>query len=160
MKEIKLPKDKIALIDDEDFEYLSQFKWYAHAHRRTFYARANVCISKGKRKSIKMHRIVMGLSDPRIKLDHVDHNGLNNQKCNLRTCTTQENSMNKLSALDSSSIYKGVTWHKFQKKWSARITKDGKCEHLGYFQDEADAAAAYNSRAVALFGEFVNLNKI
>lgn len=155
MKEIKLTQGKVALVDDEDFKALNQFKWYAHKYRNTFYANRGVGLN-GKQITQSMHGVIMNGKG----IDHHDHNGLNNQKSNLRLCTQSENCMNRSKMGNTSSIYKGVHFHKPNNKWLSSLRINGKHVHLGLFVSEIDAARAYNAKAVELFGEFVNLNNI
>lgn len=161
MKEIKLSvqgKNKgkyVALVDDEDFEYLNQFRWNAHKGRNTFYAVRQLTVD-GKKTAQLMHGEVMKGKC----IDHIDGNGLNNQKSNLRFCTLSENQMNKRKRYNCTSIYKGVYFNKRAKKWLARIGINGKDIHLGLFASEVDAARAYNAKAIELFCEFANLNVI
>lgn len=156
MKEIKLTQGKVALVDDADFEELSKYKWYAERSSNTFYAMRNV------RKnfhyvSVRMHKQIM--KPPKNKqADHRDHNGLNNQRENLRICTQQQNNMNQRKRVGLSSIYKGVHLYRFGKKWVARIRLNKRTINLGHFKWEADAAKAYDVKAKELFGEFAYLN--
>ena len=146
MKEIKLTQDKIALVDDEDFEYLNQFKWYAVNYKNNFYSCRTLRQSK-----IKMHREIMKtqLENNIGKIiDHIDGNGLNNQKYNLRTCTNAENCRNRHS-VNNSSGYLGVS--KRSKKWKAQISVNKKVICLGTFEDKKDAAKAYNEAAKNTF---------
>lgn len=155
MKTINLTRGQVALVDDEDFEYLNTFKWRTIASGNIFYASRTVTID-GKRINILMHGVIMGGKG----IDHIDHNGLNNQKSNLRLCTRSENMMNRRKGVNTSSIYKGVSFHKGHKKWGASIGINNKKISLGYFDTEAEAALAYNTKAIALFCEFANLNNI
>jgi hypothetical protein len=98
----------------------------------------------------------MGTQD--VFVDHINGNGLDNRKSNLRICTHQQNCENSRKRKKSFSKYKGVYWSKNAKKWVAQITIDGKSKHLGYFELEEDAAAAYDKAAVKYFGEFACLN--
>lgn len=152
------------LVDDSDYEYLSQISWHLSKGANTFYARENK--KKDKRKS--MHRLILQLSDPKIFVDHIDHNGLNNQRSNLREVTSSQNMMNKRKPSNKISKYKGVFGVKTNNKrkvskvyrWYAQITINNKRKHLGSFPSEAEAAKAYNQEAIILFGEFAYLNKI
>lgn len=153
MKEIELSQGKVALVDDEVFDYLNQFKWCAVKYRNTFYAVRNFRID-GKHKNKFMHGEVMNGKG----IDHRDMNGLNNQKSNLRFCTKSENAMNMRKMENASSIYKGVHFFKQTGKWQAYITINRKRIHLGYFDSEIDAAKSYNEKAIELFCEFANLN--
>lgn len=162
MKEIKLTKGYVALVDDEDYKYLSQWKWVARKakSKRTVYA-VRTIKRRGRVYGILMHRIVHGLAlDRKLKIDHIDHNGLNNQKSNLCFATNKQNTYNSQSHKDSTSTYKGVCLFKRTGKWHAQINKDGYRHHLGYFDSPEEAAKVYNQMAVKLFGEFANLNII
>lgn len=155
MKEIQLSQGLVALVDDEDFEALNQFKWCANKMGNAFYAARNIRVD-GKRTRITMHCEVMNGK----WIDHIDHNGLNNQKSNLRFCTRSENQMNKQKKENTSSIYKGVYFYKPNGRWQASIRINYKKIHLGYFDLEIDAAKAYNKKAIELFCEFANLNNV
>lgn len=155
MKEIYLSQGQIALVDDEYFEYLNGFKWYALKARNTFYAARKIWVS-GKQKTILMHWEVMNGKG----IDHIDGNGLNNQKSNLRFCTQSENCMNTRKYANKSSLYKGVSFFKRDSNWRAQIMINRKEIHLGYFTSEVNAAKAYNEKAIELFGEFANLNLV
>lgn len=159
MKEIKLTRGQTVLVDDEDFEELSKYSWHAHWHRngRKFYARRSIWID-GKAKHVRMHRQILGLTDPKIQGDHKDGNGLNNQRSNLRTTTNQQNSFNMKSQSGCISKYKGVTWDKTHGKWQVRICINGRRKHIGLFTDEVEAAKAYDTAAIKQFGEFAKLN--
>lgn len=159
MKEIQLSKQGknrgkyVALVDDEDFEYLNQFMWHALKHGNTFYA-LRALKDNGKKASQYMHCAIMGGKG----IDHIDHNGLNNQRSNLRLCSQSQNVMNARKAPNRTSVYKGVCFNKAARKWEAQIIINGYRIHLGYFISETDAALAYNEKATELFGEFACLN--
>lgn len=161
MKEIQLSKSGknkgkyVTLVDDEDFEALNQFRWCVKQKATTFYAMRKNTVG-GKQESIMMHCIIMGGKG----VDHKDHNGLNNQKDNLRLCTNSENAMNRRKQRGCVSAYKGVSFYRRTGKWQAYIRIDDKSIYLGYFISEMAAAKAYNTKAAELFGEFANLNKL
>lgn len=157
MNEIKLSRGLCALVDDEDFDSLSKFKWFAHKDCKTFYARRNYT-KDGVRKTIDMHRQILDVSDCSIQIDHADCDGLNNQRFNLRKCSNSQNRMNVRPAKNTSSKFKGVCWHKLAKKWGAGIGVNKKRIHLGYFKSEELAAKAYDVAATKYFGEFSRLN--
>lgn len=90
--------------------------------------------------------------------DHIDGDGLNNQRLNLRQSTKSQNNMNTNKGQGYSSKYKGVTWDKARKKWKCGIKINGKQIFIGRFIEEDDAALAYNQKASELFGEFSRLN--
>lgn len=156
MKEITTKSNDIVYVDDEIYDYLSQFVWYTRKDRKTKYAIRFDTIN-GKKTSIQMHRDIMKLTDTRL-IDHIDGNRLNNQKDNLRICNNSENHMNRGKQRNNTSGYKGVTWHKKDKKWQAQIIKERKCYYLGSFVDPEDAARAYDKKAKELHGQFAKLN--
>jgi hypothetical protein len=163
MKRIALTKGKEALVDDQDYEYLMQWKWKASHNRNTFYA--NACTSRtypGGRQYFSMHRLVAAqigfpLGD---KVDHVNRNGLDNQRNNLRPATNVQNSGNQKIHRTNTSGYRGVTWRKARGRWRAEIRIDGKLIELGSFNDPMEAAKAYNEAALKYFGEFAVLNPV
>jgi len=158
MKKILLSQGKYALVDDEDYEYLNQWNWcIMKGDKKTFYA-FRKDYSEGTPKGILMHRTVMKTPDNE-QVDHRDHNGLNNQKINLRNCTHKQNHGNQAPCLKKISKYKGVSCFEGRKKpWFAQITKEGKRFYKGSFEKEIDAAYVYDEMAKELFGEFAWLN--
>ena len=159
MKEIKLTQGRVTFVDDDDYDKLRKYTWYTVKHDGKFYAERGFWIGK-KHKSIKMHRQILELTDPRIQCDHKDGDSLNNQRHNLRRATNQQNSFNMKKKSNCSSQYKGVCWKQEKQKWCARIGVDGKRKHLGYFSDEIEAAKAYNRSAEQILGQFALLNII
>lgn len=159
MKEIKLTQGQIALVDDEDYDYLMQWKWYASEFSNTFYAvrSAHKFGENTRCKRIYMHRTIMG-APQKLEVDHIDHNGLNNQKNNLRLCSHMDNQRNKMSW--SKSGYSGVHYKKDHKKYIAYICVDHKNIFLGHTETPEMAALLYNIAAIKYFGEFANLNII
>lgn len=161
MKQIQLSQGRVALVDDEDFEKLNQYKWCANKIRKTYYATTYWGIKKsGSYGHLTMHRLILNITDGKILIDHRDNNGLNNQKKNLRIATTSQNAMNSGANKSGTSKYKGVSRASRGESWQARISKGGKHEYLGYFSNENDAAIAYNKAAIQLHGEFANPNVI
>jgi hypothetical protein len=161
MKEIQLTQGQVTLVDDFDFEYLNQFNWIATNTGYGFCAtRAKPRIGGSNQGRIYMHRLIMNLNDPKIEVDHKDHNPLNNCRSNLRIATRSQNMANKTSKKNGTSIYLGVGWHKLVNRWYARIGKDNKSIHIGYFKNETAAALAYNNAAIKYHGEFANINNI
>ncbi len=160
MKEILLTQNKVALVDDEDYDELSKYKWRIKVgDGGLFYARRNKRIN-GKRIEIPMHRQIMN-TPKGMEVDHIDHNGLNNQKSNLRNCTTQENQFN-VSKIRGKSKYKGVCTYKNGKRELFRvfISINKKQTFIGYYKTEIEAALAYNDAAQKHYGEFAQLNVI
>ncbi len=161
MREIKLTQGKVALVDDEDFEAVSQFKWYATVKDGRIYYACRKTTINGQRIIIHMHRLLMGLDKGCAKvIDHIDGNGLNNQKCNLRICTIQQNCQNRKSQKNNTSGYKGVSFDKQYLKWKARICAKDKRTVIGYYVNKEQAALAYNEAAKKHYGEFASLNQI
>lgn len=151
MKQIPLSKGCAALVDDVDFDMLMQWKWCYN----TGYA-VRTDYSSGKPKRIYMHRLIMETPSG-METDHINSNRLDNRRSNLRVCTHQQNCMNVLPV--GASKYKGVTWHKGDRKWQSSIFVDGKLKYLGSFKSEEDAALAYNFAALEAFGEFAKQNR-
>lgn len=164
MKEIATVSKHIIQVDDEDFEFLSQFKWNIRNKRpeygnNTNYAfRYRLPTEEIGPRFIAMHRQITN-APKNMYVDHIDGNGLNNQRSNLRLCTPSENSRNTSSRAGSTSKYLGVCLHK-SGKWQASIKGNGKFLYLGLFCDEIDAALAYNEAAKIHHGEFARLNII
>src|SRR5678815_886055 len=139
MKIIPLTQGKFALVDDDDFERLNAFKWHADVYKNSIYVGTNI-----NGKKIRMHRFILGLNDSKVFCDHIDHNWLNNQKSNLRIVNNSQNLCNSRSRKNSISKYLGVCWHHVNKKWIAQITQDYKTKYIGSFDNEIQAAIAYN----------------
>ena len=157
MMEIGLTQDRVALVDDEDFEYLNQFRWCALKVKNTFYAVRNSVGANGKRMTVLMHRIINETPDG-LEVDHIDSNGLNNQKNNLRNCTHAQNLRNQKKNKNNTSGFKGVFWKKDKKKWQASLRVNNKDLHVGYYKDKINAAYAYNDAAIKYYGEFAKIN--
>ena len=155
MIEIPLTQGQVALIDDEDYELVSQYKWYAHWNPDTqsFYAVTKIRKPDGTRDMLRMHRLVMNAKKGEY-VDHINHDTIDNQKENLRLCSCSENLYNQGCKSSNTSGYKGVNWHKRDKKWQALIRVSGKRIHLGYFATKEEAYEAYCKAALELHGEF------
>ena len=159
MKEILLTQGKVALVDDEDYEYLMQWKWFANKKGSTFYAVRSLH-SNNVRKTIFMHRLITNNINTKMQTDHLNGNGLDNRKINLRICTTSQNSMNRGLQINNTTGFKGVNYDKFSNKFRAQIRVNNIYKNLGYYIDPKDAARAYNAAAIKLHGEFAKLNEI
>lgn len=158
MKKIQLTKGMQALIDDKELEKVSQYVWRARKGRNSYYATAHMGDWRSK-KDLHLHNLIM---NPPVGfvVDHIDHNGLNCQRENMRICTKEENGKNR-SAWGMSK-YLGVSQvnHKTCIRWEAKIYNHGKRKYLGSFKSEHEAALAYNNAAKVIHGEFANLNHL
>jgi hypothetical protein len=162
MKEIQLTQGQVALVDDEDFEYLNQWKWYALKHPHGYYAIRNITSGLNQQKKIFMHRFIMGVSLHKDKVDHIFGNTLDNRRSHLRVCTNSENTRNQVKSRDEvlSSKYKGLSYLKNKGRYVVRITIEDKVIYLGSSKNERVAAKIYNEGAIKYHGEFAKLNII
>lgn len=140
MKEIPLTQGKVALVDDEDYEMLMKYKWHADKNRNTFYAHGYNKIN-GKLVHHLMPRLILNVPKE-LQVDHIDGNGLNNQRYNLRIVNNRTNCQNH-HYRHRTSKFPGVDWVSAISKWRARIQFKGKNNHIGVFIKEIDAACAY-----------------
>lgn len=154
-----LLKGKSILLDNEDYPIVNSFKWYLRQGPHTFYARGYLYRKNGKSIRVYMHRLIMNVNKGQ-EIDHIDGNGLNNQKSNLRICSHAQNAWNQKPCKNKTSIYKGVYWHKQSLKWRARIRPSKKHLSLGLFNNEMEAALAYDRKAKEIFGKFARVNLI
>lgn len=148
---IALTRNKVAIVDAQDYDRVSQYKWYANKKGYNWYACRNENYSV-----VYMHRVITN-AQKGMMVDHADHNALNNRRSNLRICTSSQNHQNRKWTRGSSK-YKGVYWDKRYRKWCATICFEGRNYYLGSFDDEIEAAKAYDKKALELFGEFAYLN--
>lgn len=157
MIKVPLTREQIAIIDDEDWNLIKDYNWYAKKSRNTFYAQAYVIGSNRKgRKTISMHRLIIG-AQPGQQVDHKNGDGLDNRRFNLRLVTNAQNSMNR-KKVGGTSQYKGVCFDKNRNKWQSYIRINYKRIHLGRFLTEIEAAKRYDEAAIKYFGEFARLN--
>lgn len=143
MKYISLTKGRLAIVDDEDFERVNKYKWYFERY----------ATHKSKNECFRMHNLIMNAKE----VDHINGNKLDNRRENLRVVTRSQNNWNQKKTRGA-SIYKGVSWHKQTKKWRVRVNKFGKEYGLGLFENEKEAAVAYDEKAKELFGNHARLN--
>lgn len=160
--QLPLTQGKYALIDDEDYPRLKDFRWCFH--RIEGYAIATVYGVHPTRPrgqtTLVMHRLVLNAPKGTM-VDHVNGDKLDNRKANLRLCNRNGNAHNRgQPKTKNKSGFKGVTWHKRLNKWAARIGLNGEIINLGYFDDPKEAAKSYNKAALLYHGEFARLNKV
>lgn len=149
---VPLTHGKFAVIDASDAERVFRFRWRANHCRGCWYAAAYI-----GGKETGMHRYILG-SDCPASVDHIDGDGLNNRRANLRPATHAENMRNRKMQRNNTSGYRGVSWHSGSKKWRAKIKVDRQVRHLGVFAKAEDAARAYDAAATIWHGEFKRLN--
>lgn len=145
------------LVDDEDYEYLNQFKWrilICGTKTKSIYVQSEI-VKSNKKKTVTMHKFLLG-DKLGYFIDHIDHNGLNNQKYNLRFSTRSQNGANRRPS--GFSKYLGVHFDKYRNTWRASITFNKKTYKLGRFETEIEAAIAYDKKAREFHGQFANLN--
>lgn len=152
-KELPLTKGYVAIVDDEDYEWLNQWSWCANESGYNVYGRR-----KSKGKGYDLHREILGVTDGCIDVDHINHDTLDNRKCNLRKSTRSQNQANKRPMKGCKSRFKGVYPRK--DNFRVKIRVNGEIIHIGMFTTEEEAALAYNRAAKKHFGEFAYLNKV
>jgi len=156
---IQLTQGKVATVDVSDFEHLNRFKWHAVRSKSTdvFYAKRT--LPSGESGETLMHREILAVPKG-VDIDHKDGDGLNNRRSNLRIATKQQNIWNRGPQRNTSSGYKGVTWHKASKRWRANLTIDKKLRHLGTFKEKEEAIKVYEAAAEKLQGEFMRKARV
>lgn len=155
-KEILITKGQKALVDDELFDELMKFHWHTSKGNGGFYAARRI----GSRIAF-MHKLVINMDIKGVEVDHINGNTLDNRRSNLRPATRQENARNGKKHGSGSSQYKGVTWDANRHKWRAQIrVVPGNTKYLGRYDDEKEAALAYNQAAQYYFREFARLNEV
>lgn len=154
VKLIPLTQGKFAIVDALDFDQLSQWKWYARKHHRCWYAERYTGGGRKFKARMSMHEAVIGIKGA----DHINGDGLDNRRSNLRPSTTSQNLCNRGKNKNNQSGFKGVWFRKDTKKWAADITIHRKHIHLGSFLTAEKAALAYDSAALKYHGEFARTN--
>lgn len=140
-----------ALIDLEDVDKIKSIKWHrSDSQRHTYY-----CVSNNSTYR-RLHRLILGITDKNVVIDHINHNGLDNRKSNLRICTNQQNICNCNTPKNNKSGYKGVYWSKERNKWCAQISINNKTKSLGRYNTIEEAIEARKKAAKEYYGEFSN----
>lgn len=145
MKSIVLSNGVETLVDDDIYEYLNQWKWYLNAWGYAIRSKGNV--------TIWMHRLINQTPEG-FETDHINHNKLDNRRCNLRSVTSSQNKHNRPKYKNNTSGYKGVSYDICHRIWKATIKFKCKKIHIGYYKDPLEASNAYQNKAKELFGEF------
>jgi hypothetical protein len=143
-----------AVVDLADLERVQRHRWHVLILPHTSYAQGRV--TPGSQKMISLHRFIMN-PGPGLDVDHINHDGLDNRRSNLRVATRPLNLGNSRPRAGS-SVFKGVSWRKQERTWRAGIGVNGRNIHLGFFSTEEAAARAYDAAAREVFGEFAYLN--
>jgi hypothetical protein len=158
-RRIRLTQGKFAIVDPEDYARLAKYKWFlAKSPTSSYAARWQRPKAKNPRKKIWMHRQLIDIPQHMV-CDHINRNGLDNRKANLRAASVSQNLCNRpKTKTKTRSKYKGLEWDKTQRKWKVRIQLKGQRTYLGSFASETDAAKAYDKKATELFKEFACLN--
>lgn len=156
---IRIGKDRFALVDQADYDFIKDYLWYCSANKWGAYVQG---FPKGQagnnRKRVSMHRVI--LNAPKgMCVDHINGNGLDNRRGNIRLCTPAENSYNRKLQHNSTSGHRGVYWHKASRRWRARISYARENISLGYYNNLEDAAKAYKEAAKKYYGEFCPIEK-
>lgn len=153
---IPLGREKSAIVDASDYEWLSQWKWsYFKGRSDRGYGVRRVGLGDNRQRAIYMHRSILNAPEG-LQVDHINGNTLDNRRANLRIVTSAQNRYNQRPRADGASQFKGVI--RYRDKWRATIKKGEQAIHLGVFTDEAQAARAYDKAARSLFGEYAYLN--
>jgi hypothetical protein len=162
MKTIVLTQGKRACVDDDVFEWASRFRWYARKSKGTFYVLRHVS-RKGRTgerdKKAYLHREILGLSDPAVEVNHIDGDGLNNCRENLAAVSKLQNHQAfRRKAMGVTSHFRGVCWESHTGRWKAQIGVGYRCENLGRFDSEEEAARVRDQAALRYFGPIAQLN--
>lgn len=151
---IPLTQGYSAIVDAADGESVRRFRWCVLVRKGKPYAVRNVVRPDGKRRLLYLHTFLTGYGIT----DHINGDGLDNRRCNLRDATKEQNNRNVRMPRTNTSGYKGVTWSKASRAWQAQIHTNNRTKYLGTFPTKEMAAKAYDASARTLYGEFATLN--
>ena len=159
-RKIRLTERKFTIVDPADFYRLNSFYWLTCGKNGNLYAARLIRTPTGRLNTILMHKEIIS-APPGLVVDHINTDSLDNRKANLRLATHSQNSCNsRRDKSNTLSRYRGVSFSKRKQKWFAAIRANGKKIWLGYFDNEIDAARAYDNAAKRYHGEFARLNFI
>lgn len=169
----KTKETEYCIVDEQDFEWLNKYKWFKVCNGNKYYAQSSL-YEDGKQKTVQIHRLIMNPEKGKV-VDHIDGNGLNNSRSNLRIATSSQNSRNRGGNKNTSSKYKGVSLIHFKHcqkrkngenkiykyaRWRAMINFGNGNKLIGFYKTEEEAALAYNKMSLKHHGEFAFINKI
>lgn len=150
---ISLTQNRTSIINTSDINLIVIYKWCAWFNKssKSYYAKSNI----GNHKVVSLHRFLLGVTDPKLHVDHINGNTLDNRRSNLRICTAAENTKNHTKPHPrNKSGFRGVCWSKDKLKWKAYITLSGKHKHLLYSHNLIEAAKAFDDAAIEYYQDF------
>lgn len=153
MRSIPLTKGKSTIVDDVDYDFLMQWKWWYGG---------KYAVRTHQDMPVLLHRIVAERAgiNPRHKIDHINRDRLDNRRHNLRAATKSQNGTNRGPNKNNTSGFKGVCWDKCNRLWETKIQVEGRYHKIGRYPTKTEAAKAYNEAAIKYFGAFAYLNKV
>lgn len=157
MKVIELTRGYAAIVDDEDFDYLAQWRWTSDVGKHAIYAVRKETLDNGTTRKVLMHRVIINAPDD-LQVDHKNGDGIDNRRCNLRLATLSQNRQNAKLRKDNCVGSKGVHFDKQHRKYRARIQANNKRIEIGLFRTVEEARKAYEQSAKQYHGEFARLN--